>query len=114
MRETNMWTMAELTWMIAEEEASEGKVLEEVDESNAHMSTLDSLEVDAESDGAPNMWFIFHNICFWKPTFSCALRISTEEKTMHKPTLWFKEGKRRLNVYFPFLLTLSTLNKNSQ
>ena len=40
---------------MAEETASESKVLEEVDESDAHMSTLDSLEADAESDGAPNM-----------------------------------------------------------
>ena len=41
--------------MMAEEKASEDKVLEEADESDAHMCTLDNLEADAESDGAPDM-----------------------------------------------------------
>ena len=76
--------------------ASEGKVLEEADESDAHMSTLDSLEVDAELYGAPNtsdsssVTSVFESLCSPVP-----LRVSAEVKTTHEPTLWFKEGKEK-------------------
>ena len=55
--------------MMAEEKASEGKVLEEADEGDTHISILDSLEVDAESDGAPDMSDSSSVTCFRKPTF---------------------------------------------
>ena len=54
---------------MAKEKASEGKVLQEVDEGDAHISILDTLEVDAESDGAPDMSDLSSITCFRKPTF---------------------------------------------
>ena len=79
--------------MMAKEKASEDKVLEEADESDAHMCTLDSLEADAESDGSPDMsdsscvTSIFESLHSPVP--------SALVQKLCTPPLWFKEGKRR-------------------
>ena len=73
--------------MMAKEKASEDKVLEEADESNAHMSTLGSLEVDAESDGAPDM--------------SDSSSVTSVLKSLHSPVPFALVQKRKLHTNRP-------------